>query len=95
MNAVNLVILLENVVCVLVHEHWGVEGAEVLPLAVAVEVPVMMVMGAGTFNTLWLLILITGLSLFLSSVLYRIHLGLGFQLTKKGYDRFKFQHSIL
>lgn len=47
MNAVNLVILLENVVCVLVHEHWGVEGAEVLPLAVAVEVPVMMVMGAG------------------------------------------------
>lgn len=63
MNAVNLVILLENVVCVLVHEHWVVEGAEVLPLDVAAEVPVMMVMGAGTFNTFLFFLIVLSASL--------------------------------
>lgn len=53
MNVVNLVTLLESVVCVLVHEDWVAEGAEVLPLDVAAEVPVTMVMGtgAGAMNT--------------------------------------------
>ncbi|PQQ18311.1 hypothetical protein Pyn_36022 [Prunus yedoensis var. nudiflora] len=46
MSVVNLVILLENVACVLVHEDWVVEGAEV-HLLDAAEVLVMMVMDAG------------------------------------------------
>lgn len=51
MNVVNLDILHESVVCVLVHGDWVVEDGEVLPLDVAVEVPVMMVMGAGVMIT--------------------------------------------
>lgn len=45
-NAVSLVILLENVACALVHEAWGVEGVEVLPLD-AVGVLVTMDTDAG------------------------------------------------
>ena len=43
MNVVNLVILLENVACGLVHEAWEVDGVEALAL-VLVGVQVM---GAG------------------------------------------------
>lgn len=50
MSVVNLVILLVNVACVLVHEDWVVEGAEV-HLLDAAEVPVMMVMDAGILKT--------------------------------------------
>lgn len=46
MNAVNLVILLENAACVLVHEAWGVGSVEVHPLD-AVGVQATMDMGAG------------------------------------------------
>ena len=56
MNVGNLVILLENVACALVHEAWVVEGVEALPLD-AVGAPVTMDMDAGLLAVLPYLVL--------------------------------------